>query len=155
MPVTMERVREQLEPIEPDYVDAAMLGEDAMPFLEQLADSGDPMLASRAVHLAGLIGGDIAVRMLRKAASSPDPVMRVQAAAVARHLPGEAAEDILLNALGDADSGVRSFALKTIRVMAAVPATIQEKLKMLSTSDPEPFVRKLSDEVLREDALHR
>lgn len=149
MPVTMEQVREQLEPIEPDYVEAAMLGPDAMPFLDQIANSDDPMLAPRAVHLASLIGGDHAVRILRRATGSRDPVMRVQAAAVARHLPREAAEDILLNALDDTDAGVRNFALKTIKVMAAMPTAIQEKIKTLSTADPEPFIREFSSEVLR------
>jgi hypothetical protein len=33
MPVTMEQVRGKLEPIEPDYTEAAKLGPDAMPFL--------------------------------------------------------------------------------------------------------------------------
>jgi hypothetical protein len=61
MPVTMEQVREKLEPIEPGYIEATMFGPDAMPFLEQLANGGDPMFAPRAVHLASLIGGDGAV----------------------------------------------------------------------------------------------
>lgn len=151
MPVTMEQVREKLEMIEPDYVDAAMLGEEAMPFLDRLASGNDPMLAPKAVHVAGLIGGDHAVRVIRKATDSRDPIMRVQAAAVARHLPQEAAEDILLGLLDDTDAGVRNFALKTIKVMAVLPAAIQTKIKTLSTSDPEPFIRDFSDEVLRMD----
>ncbi len=151
MPVTMEQVREKLELIEPDYVEAAMLGEDAMPFLDQLANGSDTMLAPRAVHLAGLIGGDHAVRVIRRATDSHNPIMRVQAAAVARHLPREAAEDILLNALDDTDAGVRNFVLKTITVMGAMPDAIQAKIKALSTSDPEPFIREASKEVLRMD----
>lgn len=151
MQVTMEQVRETLELIEPDYVDAAMLGEEAMPFIDQLANGSDPMLAPRAVHLAGLIGGDHAVRVIRKATDSRDPIMRVQAAAVARYLPQDAAEDILLSLLDDTDAGVRSFTLKTIKVMTVLPGAVQTKIKTLSTSDPEPFIRESSDEVLRMD----
>ena len=149
MPVTMEQVRKHLEPIEPDYVEAAMLGEESMPFLDQIASGNDSMLAPRAVHMASLIGGDHAVRIVRKATDSHDPVMRVQAAAVARYLPQEAAEDILLGALDDTDAGVRNFALKTVKVMAAMPAAIQTKVRALAASDPEPFIRGFASDLLR------
>jgi hypothetical protein len=92
---------------------------------------------------------------LRNAARSPDAIMRVQAAAVARHLPREEAENILPNALDDSDSGVRNFALKSIKAMAAMPAAIQTKIKTLSTSDPEQFIREISSDLLRMETPSR
>ncbi|OGB25973.1 MAG: hypothetical protein A3I66_09790 [Burkholderiales bacterium RIFCSPLOWO2_02_FULL_57_36] len=145
----MEQVREKLERIEPDYTEAATLGPDAMPFLEQLVNSDDPLFAPRAVHLASLIGGDNAVRLLLNAVRSPVTIIRVQAAAAARNLPNQDAESILLKALDDADSGVRNFALKSIKSMAAMPVAIQEKIRILSTSDPEQFIRESSSDLLK------
>jgi HEAT repeat protein len=155
MPVTMEQVREKLEPIEPDYTEAATLGPDAMPFLEQLANDADLLFAPRAVHLASLIGGDNAVRLLLNAVRSPVVIMRVQAAAAARNLPKEDAENILLKALDDSDSGVRNFALKSIRAMGAMPVAIQKKIKTLSTSDPEQFIRESSSDLLKMETPSR
>src|SRR4051794_40817028 len=146
MPVTMEQVREKLEPVEPDYTEAATLGPDAMPFLEQLAaNDADPLFAPRAVHLASLIGGDHAFRVLLNAAHSQVTIMRVQAAAAARNLSNQDAEYILLKALDDSDFSVRNFAIKSIRAMGAmgvIPVAIQGKIKTLSISDPEQFIRE-------------
>jgi HEAT repeat protein len=149
MPVTMEQVREKLEPIEPDFRDAVRLGPAALPFLEQLANGADPQFAPRAVYLASLIGGDRSVRILLKAASSPVTIMRVQAAAAARNLPGGKAENILLKSLKDSDSGVRNVALKSIKAISAMPASIKEQIKTLSWSDPEQFIRDFSTDVLK------
>ena len=101
------------------------------------------------MHLASLIGGDNAVRLLLNAVRSPVTIIRVQAAAAARNLPNQDAESILLKALDDADSGVRNFALKSIKSMAAMPVAIQEKIRILSTSDPEQFIRESSSDLLK------
>jgi HEAT repeat protein len=156
MPVTMEQVRGKLEPIEPDYTEASKLGPDAMPFLEQLANSGDLIFAPRAVYLASLIGGDKAVRILLSAARSPVTIIRVQAAAAARNLPKEKTEDILLKALDDSDFGVRNVALKSIKALsptAAMSEAIQKKITALSKSDPEQFIRESSNDLLKHSPL--
>ena len=55
MPVTMQQVRLILDSEEPDYGLGAQLGAEALPHLETLVRSGNPMLASKAVYLASLI----------------------------------------------------------------------------------------------------
>lgn len=156
MSVTMEQVLEQLTPIEPDYEGAAKLGRDAMPHLEQLAASNDLILAPRAVHLAGLIGGDSAPRLLFKAANSLFAEVRVQAAAGARNLPNEAATQILLKALDDSDFGVRNLALKSTKSLSKkgnLPEVLQKKILALSKSDPEQFIRESSNDLLKHSPL--
>jgi HEAT repeat protein len=151
MPVTMEQVRALLTRIEPDYAEAAKLGSGAIPFLERLVVGGDFHLAARAVYLASLIGGDRAVRLLLSAASNPNPDVRIQAAGGARNLPETKAAKILLKALDDSDVGVRNIALKSTRAISsprAMPTAIRKKITTLSTSDPEPFIRKLSATLL-------
>ena len=54
MSVTMKDVRTQLEPDEPDYAKAAQLGADAIPYLKELVNGPDTMLASKAAYLAVL-----------------------------------------------------------------------------------------------------
>ena len=156
MSVTMEQVLEQLTPIEPDYEEAVKLGRDAMPHLEQLVASNDLILAPRAVHLAGLIGGDKAVRILLSAARSPVTIIRVHAASAARNLPKEKREDILLKTLDDSDFKVRNVALKSIKALspaAAMSEALQKKITALSKSDPEQFIRESSNDLLKHSPL--
>jgi HEAT repeat protein len=149
----MEQVRAKLELIEPDYAEAAKLGPEAIPFLEQLAKGTDILLATRAVYLASLIGGRRAARLLLDAATSPVPEIRVQAAAGAQNLPEEKAEKILLEALGDSDFGVRNVALKSTKLISTkgnLSESIQQKVKALSKSDPEQFIREFSNGLLKQ-----
>lgn len=81
MTVTMEQVRQVLEPEEPDYAAAARLGPGSLPHLRELAEGADPMLASKAVYAASLLDGDQGGAVVAGAARSADPVLRVAAAA--------------------------------------------------------------------------
>lgn len=58
MPVAMEQVRRILKLIEPDYVEAAMFCEDAMPFTDQPAGGSAPMLAPSVLHLTAKMSCD-------------------------------------------------------------------------------------------------
>jgi hypothetical protein len=113
MAVTMKQVRAVLDPEEPDYQSAVALGPDALPHLDALVSSGDPMLASKATYLASLIQDQRSVDVVEKAARSDDPIVRVAAAAAAPNL-AEAASASLLSALAaDPDPGVRKVARST------------------------------------------
>jgi hypothetical protein len=48
MSITMNAVRAHLDPDEPDYTKAAELGPDAIPYLEEIVNGTDTMLASKA-----------------------------------------------------------------------------------------------------------
>ena len=152
MAVRMEQVLAELCLIEPDYKNAAKLGTEAIPHLERLASGSDVSLATKAVYLASLIGGDRAVDLLFSAARSPTPEVRVQAAAAARNVPGPKAANILFTALDDSDVGVRNVALKSTKeifVTSAMSAAIRKKIEKLATSDSEEFIRELSNDLLR------
>jgi HEAT repeat protein len=114
MAVTMKQVRAALDPEEPDYAAAARLGPDALPHLRRLVTSKDTMLASKAVHLAALIGGDDAVDVVRQASEHANPVLRVAAAAATRELPPPDAAQVLPTLLADDDRGVRKVALNSV-----------------------------------------
>lgn len=145
MPVTMQQVRAALDPEEPDYLQAAQLGSDALPHIENLLKEADPMLASKAAYLASLIPDNRSVIVLKEASQSTYPAVRVAAAAGARNLASLAASDILLGLLDDQDVGVRKVALKSAPV-DATPA-LRAKIQKLTTTDPENFVRDLSSQV--------
>src|SRR5438128_11714659 len=115
MPVTMAQVRAALEPEHPDYERARLLGPGALPLLGVLIRSAKPLLASKSVALAALIGGGEALPLLREAAAHSEPVVRVAAAAAVRHLPAAAAQLLLQTLLRDNDPGVCKVALKSIR----------------------------------------
>lgn len=147
MTVTMEQVRSQLDSDEPDYAQAAGLGPEALPHLEELSKGEDLMLASKAVYLTGLVQHERSASVLAEAASSDDPRLRVAAASAAGHLAADSASDVLLPLVADDDQGVRRVALK------AVPAQPKPELRStiedLRTSDPDEAIRNLSQETLQ------
>lgn len=142
--MTMEQVRAFLDPEEPDYATAGVtLGPDALPHLEELAGGDDPMMASKAVYLAGLIGGDDARPILTAAAEHSDPVVRVSAAASVQNLDDDAALELGRRLLDDDDIGVRKVAVNAAsRIESAdVRNALQERVR----SDQDEYIRSLAD----------
>lgn len=147
MPVTMEQVIAALSREEPNYPEAAKLGPGALPHLGKLVESMDPLLASKAAYLAGLIQDPGNVGVLERAARSPNAAVRVSAAATARNLPAARASEILLNLVHDQDGGVRRLALKSVPPDAA--PKLRRKIEAMGEVEPDPELRRLSNEVLR------
>lgn len=144
--VTMQQIRAILDSDEPDYALAAQLGPDTLPHIETIIKGVDPMLASKAAYLAGLIQDNRSTAVLKIAAKSKYPEVRIAAAAGAGHLATQAASDVLLVLLEDQDLGVRKIALKS--VPSDAPLALRKKIESLATKDPENFVRSLSTDVL-------
>lgn len=139
MPVTMEQVRNALLPEEPDYVDGARLGAEALPLLRELVDGNDPELATKAASLAGLIDDPAAVDVLHAAAESDHAATRVAAAHATRHLTATLATPVLVRLVADDDAGVRKVAI------GAVPASASPELR----SALDRLVKEDSHEPLR------
>src|SRR5215207_8492532 len=104
--VTIEDVRAALDPDEPDYNRAKSLGTAALPALRQLIECRDPGLASKATHLAALIGGDEAEALVVSASRHQSAVVRVSAAHGASLLEEGTAERVLQELLEDRDTRV-------------------------------------------------
>jgi HEAT repeats len=134
MPVTMEEVRAVLDPEEPDYAAAALLGPEALPHLRELVESGDPMLASKAAYAAGMIDGDEAVEVLREAARSDEPTVRVAAAASVANLGADTSAELLEGLVADDDPGVRKVARAAVPEDA--PASLRARLEELPDEPP-------------------
>jgi HEAT repeat protein len=133
MAVSMEDVRAALDPDEPDYQAAAsMLGEGAVSHLSALVEGEDPMLASKAAYLAGLIGGDDATAVVVAAAHHDDATVRVAAASSTEHLTDEETEAVLVDLVGDSDAGVRKLAHR------ALPDEPSEELEAALEHAPAP-----------------
>lgn len=147
MPVTMEQVRAALDPDEPDYAQARRLGPEALPHLSEIVAAGDPMLASKATYLAGLIAAEGSADVVSQAAQSEDPVLRVAAAGAARNLPPQDASDILVGLVADDDVGVRKVALTSASPEAT--AELQERIEHVSQDDAAPRIRQLAAEALQ------
>jgi HEAT repeat protein len=145
---SIEEVRAALAPDELDYAAAARrLGPAALPHLREIARESDPMLASKAVHLAALVGGAESVEVVRDAGESTDPVLRVAAAGAARELGGQGRNEVLRRLLDDRDEGVRKVAVRSVG--ARPSAELRRKLQEIQERDPAPRVRELAGEVLR------
>jgi hypothetical protein len=110
MAVTMQQVREVLDPEEPNYQRGVALGPEALPHLDALVSDGDPMLASKATYLASLIQDVRSTGVVEKAARHPEPIVRVAAAAGASNLPAGSDSDALRALHNDPDPGVRKVA---------------------------------------------
>jgi len=146
MSVTMEQVRAVLDSEEPNYVQGAQLGLDALPYLESLVTGADPMLASKATYLASLIRGEQSVRILQEAARSESLVVRVAAAGAVRNLDESVASDILFSLVDDQNIGVRKVALES--VPANVTPSLRDKIQDLTQTESNVEIRNLSGEVL-------
>lgn len=151
MPVTIEQVRAALDPEEPDYEQAAQLGPEALPHLEDLVGETDALLASKAAYLASLIEDPHSAHILRRAAASDRVEVRAAAAGGASNLSPSAASVVLEPLLNDRDVSVRKVALKSVPEEA--PSGLQATVQSLSEADSNPAIRQLSRRVA--DRLRR
>jgi len=147
MPTTLQEVQRRLNQDEPSYPQLAMeLGADALPHLATLANGRDPMLASKAAYLAGVIGGAGAVPVIEAAARRPEPAVRAGAAAAVRNLDAKLAEGVATRLLADPDVGVRKVTVQSVGRLRS-PA-IDERLRAIQRADPEPMLREQAGRVL-------
>lgn len=143
MPITMKDVHTWIDAEEVDYPGAAAkLGAEALPYLQELVESADMMLASKATYLASLIGGEQAVSILHAAAGHQEPAVRVAAATGLKHVREEQAAPIADRLLGDHDLGVRKMAVRSVAAFAS--PTMQQRLKRTVENDPEQLIRDLA-----------
>jgi HEAT repeat protein len=145
MPVTMEQVRAFLDPEEPDYQQAAQLGTEALPHLEELVEETDALLASKAAYMASLIEDPHSADILRRAAASDRAEVRAAAAGGASNLSPSAASNVLQPLLTDRDVSVRKVALKSVPEEA--PSGLRATVQSLSEADSNPAIRELSNRV--------
>jgi HEAT repeat protein len=147
MAVTMSDVLAEIDPDEPEYEKAAAkLGTDALPLLQEIVESDDPMRASKATYLAALIGGDEAAPAVESAASHQDPRVRV-AAAHAMGTERVAPSLALDRLLDDSDAGVRKVALRA--AAESKSAHLKAKITTISKKDPEEYVRSAAKDVVK------
>ena len=135
MSIQRADIIELLDVDEPDYEAAAELGDDAIPFLLDIAEFGRPLLAQKATALAAMITSDRSASVIRIAAQRIEPAVRVAAAAALADLAPstsdsyliapetEPMDDVLEALLADEDEGVRRFAEESAQ--ARKDATLQ------------------------------
>jgi HEAT repeat protein len=146
MSLSINAIRAYLEPDEPDYVKAAELGPDAIPFVKEIVDGPDKMLASKAAYLASLIKSDRSITVLETAASSPETIVRIAAASGLRNLSEDDVNRVSDMLIEDKDVGVRKVTLKSISKFKS-PMLIA-KVQKLAERDPEPFLRDLASSTI-------
>lgn len=143
MSVTIEDVLARIDLDEINYpAAAAELGPDALPVLAELAEGGDPMLASKAVYLASVISDPGSARIVERAAQHGDPRVRIAAAAGLRNLAEQDAEPHVEALLRDDDLGVRKVALRSAAAFDSPAMTAH--VRRLAEEDPEPAMRDLA-----------
>ena len=145
MAVTEEQVRAHLEPEEPNYAAAAQLGPDALPVLEQLVRTADPLLASKAAYLASMIPDRRATKVLEAAAQSDEPTVRVAAAAGLQKMPA-VGDDVAMDLIADEDPGVRKVALKSVR--GKMTPELRARVEDRAASESDPTARSAYDAAL-------
>jgi len=147
MAVTMAQVRAVLDPEETNYERAKALGPEALPHLETLIKTAEPMLASKAAYLAGLLAHSDSARVVAQAAASDEPTVRVAAAAAAKHLNDADVERVLTPLLADSDPGVRRMALGSVPESAE--HSLRSRVAEVADSEPDEGVREKSRQVLQ------
>ena len=141
MAVKMNQVKAALTVEEPKYAEAAKLGADALPHLRKLVVGDDPLLASKATYLAGLIDAEGSGDVLAKAAQSDQVVVRVAAANSAQHV-SNADATLFEGLLADADAGVRKAAVKSIA--SADRGDLKPQVQELAKADTAAPIRELA-----------
>ncbi len=120
---------------------AAKFGEAALPYLQELVDSNDELLATKAAYLAGYIGSK---DVMKSAASNKFSTVRIAAAFSAQSMDTKTATEILSKALDDHDPGVLKLAMKSVTAKN-LGAALKSKLQAIS--------KNASDESLKASAL--
>lgn len=147
MTVTRQDVLDLLSADEVDYQRAAALGPEALTHLDDLIDSEDELLASKAAYLTGLIDGEEREQILRRASRSPEPTVRLAATAGLSSLPMDVAEPLLHQLLTDEDPGVRKQAILSASE-GVVSEQISGQLRDIAEHDSSPRLRDVAREVL-------
>jgi len=111
-----------LESDEPDYAEiAALITPSALNRLRELVRTGEPLIASKATHLASLVPAPEMMLVIADAANRKEPMVRVAAAA----------------AIGAAQQQIRSLQADEADVIDSHTETLERLLH-----DPDPGVRK-------------
>jgi hypothetical protein len=114
MVVTMQQVLDALNPFEPDYSEAEIFGSEALPHLEILVKTAEPLLASKAASMASMIQDTRSVNILMTCTKSKFREVRVAAAVGSGNLRVPGVDKILGVLTNDQDEGVRRIAVKSI-----------------------------------------
>lgn len=146
MNVTMEDVRRALDPDEVDYAAASQLGPDALPFLMDLVQGGDPGMAAKAAYLAAVLEGELSEQVVAVAAASSDVRVRVAAAHAASMLAAEPASRVLDTLLLDDDPGVQKLALRS--VSAGLSPDLLEKIREVSVNGSSQGLRDCAERAM-------
>ena len=142
----MNDVLAYLEPDEPNYAQAAKLGPDALPYLKEIIDKPDVMLASKAAYLVSLIKSDKSISILEHAARNKEPIVRIAVASGIRNISERDANILLDEFIEDKDVGVRKVTLKSVAKFKS--DLIASKVQKLQESDPESSIRELASNVI-------
>jgi len=113
MVVTMQQVLDALNSFEPDYSEAEIFGSEALPHLEVLVKTAEPLLASKAACMASMIQDTRSVNILMECTKSEYREVRVAAAIGSGNLSVPGIDKILGVLTNDQDEGVRRIAVKT------------------------------------------
>jgi len=147
MAVKMNEVKAALDVEEPKYDDAAAkFGAGALPHLGKLVTGDDPLLASKATFLAGLIDAEGSHDVLSQAAQSDHAEVRVAAANSAANV-SNADSTLFEGLLADADAGVRKAAVKSIGSSARVD--LKPLVEELAAGDTAAPIRELAADTAR------
>jgi len=142
----MNDVLAYLEPDEPNYAQAAKLGQDALPYLKEIIDKPEVILASKAAYLVSLIKSDKSISILEHAARNNEPIVRIAVASGIRNISERDANILLDEFIEDEDVGVRKVTLKSVAKFKS--DLIASKVQKLQESDPEPSIRELASNVI-------
>ena len=130
-----EEIEKSLRAEEPDYDELARkLGQEALPYLKDIAKSNDTLLASKAVYLSGVISNNnIFTDIIKDASGDARPEIRIAAAASLRPFLNKLTDlgninataitesiDLLQN---DVDVGVQKIINKTINDLQDKPSS--------------------------------
>jgi hypothetical protein len=141
MAVKMSQVKAALAPEEPKYKEAAKLGAGALPHLKKLVHGDDPLMASKATYLAGLIDAEGSGDIVAAAAQSDHVTVRVAAANTAAHVTN--ADSAVYEALlADHDVGVRKAAVNSVG--KAARGDLKPLVQRMADSDTAVSIRDLA-----------
>lgn len=147
MSVDANSVKRLLDSDEPNYAAVVRMGPAALPALARLLAGSNVRLAAAAASATGLMRHPSAHQTLERAARNPSAVVRLAAAGAARNLQGPGINRLLHTLLGDADAGVRKYAIKAA-VARPSDAALLAKVRTINASDRSPANRTLAARAL-------
>ena len=126
---------------------AAKFGPAVLPLLQELMQTNDENLATKAAYLAGYIKDDSVADILTEAAGNKFSTVKIAAAFGAKNLKPASASAVLKKVMDDNDAGVLKMGIRAVQDLK-IADQFKTRLKKISTAHQDVMIRQSANKLI-------